>query len=343
MSARKYFVYELKKALFAICSIALIMTAITVAAILTTPYSVRSIPESGIRAVVFMTVVLAAVVPIWMMSYRMKKRSVDLYYSLPLKRTQILRVKYLLGLIAVYAPYSVAFFLGALAAVIRYPSGAIAGEYYFAAYFAALPAIFCIYGIMSFVFTRAQRTLDGIVFVIFWLFAMFAVASVVGRFFDGIQARLFTPIAPLSQVSYSFRDYIELPNWSGSRYGDNYLVNMTIGFILTGLQAVAATVMLFVLEPKSKTENVGGVSYSPFGYKVMIPLLTICLFINIDMVGRLYSVLLAVIVACCSYMLIALYKHTFKIGKLQAIIFVSTIVLGIALSIAASYTPTIYY
>ena len=337
MSAKKYFVFELKKALFAICSIALIMTAITVAAILTTPYSGRGMAESGIRAIVFMTVALAAVVPIWMMSYRMKKRSVDLYYSLPLKRTQILRVKYLLGLIAVYAPFTVAFFLGALAAVIRYPSGAIAGQYYFAAYLAALPAIFCIYSIMSFVFTRAQRTLDGIVFVIFWLFAMFAVASVVGRFFDGVQARLFTPIAPLSQVSYSFRDYIELPNWSGSRYGDNYLVKMTIGFILTGLQAIAATVLLFVTEPKAKTENIGGVSSSPFGYKVMIPLFTVCLLMYIDIIDSSYEIYLAVIVVSLAYMLTALYKHTFKIGKVQAIIFVGSIVLGIILSIVASY------
>ncbi len=348
MSERKYFVYELKKAIFAICCIALIMTAITVAVILTYRYTdifgfQTAKPESGLDVMLFMGGLLAAVVPIWMLSYKMKKRSVDLYYALPLKRGQILRVKYLLGLIAVYAPYTVAFIFGIISAVIKYPLQAISESYYFAAYFASLPAMFCLYSIVSFVFACADRMLDGFVFVIFWMFAAFAVASVVAVFFHDVSPVMFAPISPLITIADYFSSFIEAHTLSSIGYGDAHLPNMTVGYILTGLQAVAATVLLFVTEPKSKTENIGGVSNSPFGYKVMIPLLTLCLFINIDIVDSVYSILLAVIVASLAFMVTALYKHTFKIGKVQTIIFVGSIVLGVALSIAASYITAAMY
>lgn len=343
MSARRYFVYELKKALFAICSIAIILTAITVTGISTYRFNEGDSfswgydrAESGIEVISFMVGVLAAVVPIWMLSYKMKKRSVDLYYALPLKRRQVLCVKYLLGLIAVYAPYTLAFFLGAIAAVIRFPSYAIAGEYYFAAYFASLPAIFCIYSISSFAFTRAERTIDGIVFVIFWMVAQCAVIGAIGRFVDKAAADMFMPTAPLSAVAEYFASCVEVQK-AGIGYNNEYYINIAVGFSLTGLQAVAAAVMLFLTERKSKAENIGGVSSSPFGYKVMIPLLTICVFINIDIMLNVYEIFLAVIVASMAFMLTALYRHSFKIGKVQAIVFGGTIILAIALSLITGY------
>lgn len=347
MSARKYFVYELKKALFAIGCIALIMTAIMTAAIWTSVYNIEwgygnPRPESGIKAISVMGGLLAAVVPVWMFAYKMKKRSVDLYYALPLKRGQVLRVKYLLGLFAVYAPYTVAFFLGVLAALLKYPLNAIAGEYYLAAYFASLPAIFCIYSITGFVFTRANRIIDGIAFVIFWMVALIVVTGALGRFVHVIFEDLYSPIAPLSKVSDYFSMRVEIPN-ATERYSSEYIANMAVGFTLTGLMTVAATVLLFLTERKSKAENIGGVSESPFGYKVMIPLLTVCILISTQMVENIYQIFMAVIIASAAFMLTALYRHTFKIGKVQAIIFASSVGLGVVLSIIASYTSAVMY
>ena len=340
MSARKYFVYELKKALPAIGSIALIMTAIMVTAVLTSRYGgdfgyLR--PESGIEAISFMGGALAAVVPIWMFAYKMKKRSVDLYYALPLKRGQVLSAKYLLGLVAVYAPFTLAFWLGTLAAVIKYPVNAIASEYYFAAYFASLPAMFCIYAISSFAFTRANRLIDGMAFVVFWMVALYAVIGVICRFVENAASDPFTPIAPLATISNYFAEFVEIPNTLGPQYSTEYKINMAVGFTLTGLQTIAATVLLFITERKFKAENIGGISDSPFGYKVMIPLLTVCLLTDIEMIENVYQIFIAVIAASAAFMLTALYKHTFKIGKIQAIIFASSVVLGVVLSIVASY------
>ncbi len=336
MSVKKYFAYELKKSIFAIASIALIMTAITVTAILTHRYEHYGRVESGIGTVSVMVGLLAAVVPVFMLSYKMKKRSVDLYYSLPLRRGQILRVKYLIGLIAVYAPYTVAFFLGALAAVIRFDAGAMAGEYYFAAYFASLPAIFCIYGLASFVFTRAERIIDGIAFIVFCAFAIFAVMAAVQRIEHRVAADMFLPFEPLSAVAGEFKRIIEWPNIYISD-NINITINRAIGSTVTGLLTVAATVMLFVTERGAKVENIGGVSDSPFGYKVMIPLFTVCIIANLDIVGSVAYIYLAVIVVGAAFMLSALYKHTFKIGKTQSIVLSGSVVLGVALSIALSY------
>ena len=144
------------------------------------------------------------------------------------------------------------------------------------------------------------------------------------------------PTDPLAVIADYFSGRIEFPNEIPG-YSEDYLTNMAVGYTLIGLEAIAATVMLFLTERKSKAENIGGVSESSFGYKVMIPLLTVCTLIDVDMVGNIYQIFLAVIVASAAFMLTALYKHTFKIGKIQAIIFASSVVLGVALSIAASY------
>ena len=249
MSAKKYFVYELKKAIFAIGSIALIMTAITVTSVLTYRYYVFAGDrvESGVEVNAFMGGVLAAVVPVWMFSYKMKKHSADLYYSLPLRRRQILGSKYLLGLIAVYAPFTTSFLLGALAAVIRYPSNDMGAVYYFPAFFASLPALFCIYSIASFVFTRADRIIDGIVFMVFWALAPLALMGVFQRMYHDIAADMYMPTAPLSAVAMQFSRFIEWPNMR-IREMESIKINRAVGFPITGIVAVFATVMLFLSE-----------------------------------------------------------------------------------------------
>lgn len=347
MSTRKYFTYELKKSLFAMGIIALIMTAITVTSILTHRYVgdewwITYRAESGIDATLFMGGLLAAVVPVWMFSYKMKKRSVDLYYSLPLSRTQVLRVKYLLGLVAAYTPFTVTFFVGALAAVIRFPSNAIIEMYYFPAYFAALPAIFCIYSISSFVFTRANRMIDGVVFIIFWALAPLVVMnffrdidSLINGYNTHIVSNMYMPTKPLSAVAYYFSNIVEVSknDMIVGVESQAVIINEAIGFSMTGAWAIASSVLLFLTERRYKAENVGGVSNSAFGYKVMIPLFAVCILSDYTFISYIYCILYAVIIISAAFMLSALYKHTFKIGKIQAIILAASVTLGIVLAI----------
>ncbi|MCH5158509.1 MAG: hypothetical protein J1F33_04860 [Clostridiales bacterium] len=340
MSVKKYFVFELKKALFAMGSIALIMTAISLTTIITDYYMPGYRIESGVEVNAIMGGILAAIVPVWMFSYKMKRRSVDLFYSLPLKRVQILKVKYLLGLIALYAPYTTSFVLSVMTALIKYPLYAFSGVYYIPAFFASLPALYCIYSIASFVFTRAERTVDGMIFIIFWALAMLAVMNVVNNFIDDVVSYHYMPTAPLDKVAVFFAEYIEV---LGIRVIEqNYVIaNMAVGFSITGLLAVASTVLLFLTEKKKKAENIGAVSESPFGYKVMIPLFTVCIIANLD-IFAFYEIVLIVITASAAFMLSALYKHTFKIGKVQAIILAASVGTGLILAFIIAFTTVSY-
>ncbi|MCH5351828.1 MAG: hypothetical protein J1F39_07670 [Clostridiales bacterium] len=340
MSAKKYFVFELKKALFAMGSIALIMTAISLATIITDYYLPGYRIESGVEANAIMGGILAAIVPVWMFSYKMKRRSVDLFYSLPLKRVQILKVKYLLGLIALYAPYTTSFVLSALTALIKYPLDAFSGVYYIPAFFASLPGLFCIYSIASFVFTRAERTVDGMIFIIFWALAMLVVMRVVNNFIGDVVAYYYMPTSPLDQVAVTFGEYIEIIGIKVHE-ADYIVANMAVGFSITGLMAIASTVLLFLTEKKKKAENIGAVSESPFGYKVMIPLFTVCIIANLD-IFYFYEIVLIVITASAAFMLSALYKHTFKIGKVQAIILAAAVVTGIAFALIIAFSTVNY-
>lgn len=335
---KKYFIYELKKSLLPIGMFTVICSLIYLVSILTsnnlghTPYSLQ------LSTVAVLGGVLAACVSVWVFSYKMKKRSVDLFFSLPLSHTKILAVKFLIGLIAVFAPYVISYWLGAFTVMAKVYN-LINAEYYAAHFFASLIPIYMIYAIAAFAFTRANRLEDGIVFIIFWALALFAVVAALDLFLENvcetycIYNQYYMPFSALGTATDAFRNRIILDDFYNSPYfyHNAESTNMIVGSVLNVLLAAGASAGIFLAEKRTKSENVSQISESWFGYKVMIPLFTVCLS-----PFMWETVITGVLLAIFAFLVNVIYKRTIKIGKWQAIIYAISLLAGLILYIICS-------
>ena len=110
--------------------------------------------------------VLCTVTPVMQFSYRMKKRSVDLWYSLPVSRTRLAAVKTVGGLVLTLVPYTVGFWLTVIVVAAR--GAHFAYEWYLPLYFLSLVFGAGLFGVNAFLFTRGNTIGDGIVFLVLW-------------------------------------------------------------------------------------------------------------------------------------------------------------------------------
>ncbi len=337
---RKYFVYELKKSAFIIACLAVIAIVIYLAPLIICDKKDLFEYRSAYLAIVSsIGGVLAVFVPVWVYHYKMKKRSVDMFFSLSLSHTKVLAVKFLLGLVAVFLPYTLSYWLGAFvvmgrATIAPYIGFIFQPVYYLALYGASIIPILLLYVISSFVYTRANSMLDGILFIVFWMFAAALIAQALYQPIWNVTkvsicSEYFFPFKPLDFVTAYFQRKIiisAIP--SIYTYDFTYLA---VSFTLTTLLGVGSTIGLFVGERRVKAENTEQVSNSWFGYRVMIPLYTVCLMTFVDS-NYTEVIILYVLVAAGSFMLTALYKRTMKIGKIQTIVYFASLALGLLLS-----------
>ena len=336
---KKYFFYELKNKAYVILCLAVIATLIYSSNILTTTFYGDSQQvyqfDVHLTTVYFLSIALAVIAPLIQFSYRMSRRSVDMYYSLPLSHYKIFTVRYLVGLILVFAPYFTAYLTGALIMLIKTSDRIFYGVYYLPHFFLSLPAVFCIYTIASFAFTRANKFIDGVIFIIFWLFVWALVGKFFGKFiyYDFVNYKIskvfsdyFITFAPLERLT----DYF-LAKLVGERFVSTMnddVANMAAAYTLTGVTAVFATVWLFVSEKYTKSESAGQVSDSPFGYKVMIPLFTALALSFCDLSEPETYILVAMIIIG-SLIATVLYRRTLKLGIRQTLILIGSVIAGI--------------
>lgn len=335
MSAKKYFLYELKKSLFPIVALALIVSVVTVTGVFAAPTESGmpryGMPQTGVGYAAVWAGLLAAFVPVWVFGYKTKKRSVDLYYSLPLSNMQILCVKYFIGLIAIVAPFTVGYFLGALSATVHYASGVLSGGYYMLTYLACLPSLFCVYSICAFAFTRANRLLDGLVFIGLWIILPLFFFNFIARVIDyDVFPEGYLCFSPLSLVAQNLGEYIVVPI---KHLPLTLCVEEICAVTAVSAWAVAACVLTFVLEKKFKAENTGGISDSYFGYRTVLPIITLSLIGSLNLGDYISQIILFVVTCAVSYLMTVLYRRSFKIGKRAAIVFAASVLCGLIFAI----------
>ena len=274
---KRQFVYELKRIFLPLIVFTAMAAVVFVVAALSSDfissYSGQAInPLTPVPASILG--VLCYIVPVLQFSYRMKTRSADLWYSLPVKRGALLLQRLLAGLLLVFVPYAVSFAAGV--AVIAFRDNLFVMGYY-AGYFAALiPAGLALFGINCFLFTRASTIIDGIVFELgsmalllmpFWwldtLIPYYAPDAL-----KGLQYHFLTD-KPLDEIGSAFASAI-----LGDGIGLEDISALTCA--VAGVEGAAAYFGLFWTAARHKTENIEQPSDSPFGYRLMIPLYVFC-------------------------------------------------------------------
>ncbi len=342
---KKYFLYELKSALVPF----LVMVALGVCSyiipLLAEPYRWGYTPETCLGYCSAAFGVMCAALPVWLFRYKMNKRSVNLCYAQPITRTELLGVKFAVGAISILVVYSLVYWAGFLVVLVKYPK-AIYPVYYLWQYLSSLIPLFTFYALSSFLFTRANSMLDGILFIIFATFSVCAVLYVVElllprgsylssdeltrNYYSYLEPAAFLPFYSLDKTTAYFMEKIikkESTFFSFERANQVAAsVNGVVGMSFWTLAGIAATIALFKTEKTRKAENCMQISDSVFGYKTALPVFCLagCTLVKDSIIYFSFIVLAA-------YLLSAVYKKSFRIGWRQAIVILVSAGIGLAI------------
>ena len=340
---KRQFVYELKRILLPLIVFTAVAAVVFVVAALSTEL-VREYSDGTLHAINPLTPVPASIlgvlcyiVPVLQFSYRMKTRSADLWYSLPVKRGALLLQRLLAGLLLVFVPYAVSFAAGV--AVIAFRDNLFVMGYY-AGYFAALiPAGLALFGINCFLFTRASTIIDGIVFELgsmalllmpFWwldtLIPYYAPDAL-----KGLQYHFLTD-KPLDEIGSAFASAI-----LGDGIGLEDISALTCA--VAGVEGAAAYFGLFWTAARHKTETIEQPSDSPFGYRLMIPLYVFCFaaVFSANGLANAFDLITMPIIFTCGLAAYFFYRRSFRLRLSDWLWLAGSFAAGIAIGLLGYY------
>ena len=341
---KKYFIHVLKKNLIPLAVLTLFCMLLYVVPLSVHDYRGWNAGTSSFtfhycEAIIIALALLAVFIPMYMFAFMMNKRNADMYFSLPITRRKIVLVHFLIGLIMMYAAYTVAYWLGFLVALGRIRHLYLI--YYLYLYLATLIPAFICYSITAFVFTRANTVVDGVISVLLALAMPFFVALAFDALFRSFgnyswvnSLEQINPFGPLITATDKLGDGIcegtvnrwfhysgVLPNdtIAERRLSDMILLICHVAWLPI---AIAATVGLLFSAKTIKAENCGQISESIFCYKVSIPVYAVTLLYYVFQEEYPVVVICAIVVGLL--VLSVIYKRTIKIGwKFAAVLFAS--------------------
>lgn len=352
---KKYFIYSLKKNFLILACFTLFCVIMYVVPIATHNYTMwnDSIPtfDNFVRLpnlyysnISVALGIMSVLIPLFMFSYKMNKRSVDMFYSLPISKKKILAVNFLVGLILMYASYSIAFLWGFITVALKVKRLYLI--YYLYLYLASLIPAFITYSFASFIFTRANTFVDGIVSLVGAIFIVVTFVLTLTELADPMKwttytdCFLFFPFVPLEEATTAFGSAVISGNvamWFDSsaswKYQSQSDLCTLISCIMWTLISIAMTIALIITENRSKAENCGQISQSAFCYKIQIPAYTVMLLATAVAGSANFTALCAIIFG--AFVMCIIYMRTIKIGWKYTIIMISCAVLGIILGAIA--------
>lgn len=337
--------YEWKRILMPLCIFTAIATAVFAVSALTTKFVRLDLDgERAVNNLVFLPaailVLLCYLVPAMQFSFRMKRRSVDLWYSLPIAREKLIFVRWLGGLTLILIPYTVSFFVGV--AVIACSHHLFQMQYYFALYFASLPLAVLFFGVNCFLFTRANTVFDGVVFM---LTGSLLISVPV------IFVQTWLQYAGIYHLPYSLPDLTYTATFGPlthtfDAFGSAILGNglsvkhAWILYTLASVEGAAAYFGLFFRAKAQRAENAEQISDSPFGYAGLIPYY--CFFVTASIApisflrlsgSHFVGYLAVIVISFCAYFI---YRRSFRLKKKDCICLSASFLGGIAVMILLS-------
>lgn len=348
---KKYFVHLLKKNLLPLACLTLFCLIVYVVPISVQSYSYwnnlspfdkyyqYSSPNLYYGNIATVLGLLSVFIPIYMFSYKMNRRSVDMHYSLPVSKAKILVANFVIGLILLYASYTIAYVWGFVTIAAKVQRLYLINYLYI--YLASLVPAFILYSVTAFIYTRANTAIDGIISVIGAMF-LFGLAFLTFEemffhypwYIERLDSLTVFPFAPLVQVNNAFGDaicYGKVELWFTPRVNTADVCAL-ICDILWLLVGAGATVGLVLSERNSKAENCGQISTSVFCYKTQIPAYTATLILLLlTWSGEAWVVLLAI--SFGAFVMSIVYKRSIKIGWKFAVVLGACIVGAVILYI----------
>lgn len=278
--------------------------------------------------------VLATIIPFVEFSFKMKKVNIDQYYSLPIKRDKLYLTTFIFGYLEVIIPVSLSYLVSFLSI---YSKPSMFEEIYFLPYYFILLFITLIlYTIITFVFTRNNTFVDGLINVILAIFALSMVALALSSIFEAFYIINYKDIYLNGSwyILYSPHTYLSgmFSELLCKGFLTSYKYKTTVAFISLTLFVLIGTLCFYLfvkLSKNDKAENCMQISNSYISYKLMIPLYIVTSFICL----RSTSIFVLILISIVAFFMYVLYRRTFKLNKASIITLIVCCVLSFILAI----------
>ena len=273
--------------------------------------------------------VIVTIIPILEFSFKMKRRSVDLYYSLPIKRIKLYICKYFVGLaefLILYIPQWLISFIW----LATLPSVSNIYDMSYSIYFmlASLGYGILIYTFLTFFYTMGNTLVDGIIFMALASCFLPTLMNVMYSLILGANysdrtfyMRWFFIYSPLFDISGKMHS-----NMIGGTYGDINILGIILNIALAILASIA---FFFIHSEKNNAELVGDESDTIFGYKLFIPLYMVTSF---KLISSSISALW-VVIGLAGYLFYCIYRKSFRIKRNDIITLGVSIIIGLLIAI----------
>ena len=273
--------------------------------------------------------VIVTIIPVMEFSFKMKRRSVDLYYSLPIKRIKLYICKYFVGLaefLILYIPQWLISFIW----LATLPSVSNIYDMSYSIYFmlASIGYGILIYTFLTFFYTMGNTLIDGIIFMALASCFLPTLMNVMYSLILGANfsdrtfyMRFFFIYSPLFDISGKMHS-----NMIGGTYGDINILGIILNIALAILASIA---FFFIHSEKNNAELVGDESDTIFGYKLFIPLYMVTSF---KLISSSISALW-VVIGLVGYLFYCIYRKSFRIKRNDIITLGVSIIIGLLIAI----------
>ena len=329
-SFRKYFVYHFRSTFLRfviIAVLALLVVSVSVSVYDSTYYGKdlamgARYQDVNISVLNTLAAIISTVIPILELVPFKNKRNMDTMLFLPIGRRKMAAVHFINGFIHVFlinfVCFLAAFFiLIANSAIILYP-------WSFPLLFAVnLLGSFIVYSVTAFIFDRANTTADGIVWLVIYSFIGVFIFAAGRSIYEDINRTVSYPKKGDFLIESSMSPYSVLLFLGNSlhknlfrltyvRSGDSIEVIQSYrenvdspeinGAILWSAIAIACAFGFIWLFKNKRPEEIGGISSSPFGYKVLLPVTAIAVInFEADEIALIAIMLVVMIVGYIIY------------------------------------------
>lgn len=333
----KFLKHELKKSLWPTILLTIIGSLIYIPVLVKSNFNYYIInqmiivPSPKINIIVIFLCVICTIVPVYEYSFLMKKRSVDQYYSLPIKRSSIIVTKFLCGYFKIIVSYTITFFLGLL--VISLKENSYFLKYYFMFYFYTILLALILYAFYSFVFSRANTIVDGIIFIILYTLIFSLVEMNIKAFFRDVfnviilrTNALDFPYSPLNNITRYYDGYI--------RYGYSSVIEKYwVSYLLWSIVGFASMLGLIYSSKLVKVEKAEQISDSYFGYRILIPLYLVSILYSINPFSNRIDIVSSAVFLCAGLIGYIVYRRTLKLQVKYWLILIGSFIFSLLLII----------
>ena len=326
---RKYLNHRLRSALIltiVLCILAMIIMQVSTSVVtwnslnwydangqrLEEPITVRRLSVNSFGLIAFILGAMCTLIPIVELGDMKNKRNADLIYALPVSRAKMALAHYASGLINIFTVYTVAYITMTVKILTASRAHLLPQKWILIpCYFALFAVGVCIYSIFTAIFNSANTVVDGCLFVAAWsiIIPLFYIAlndftsifTNLENFFEmNLNENSLMPHSAFFVVGY-FHDIL---------VGEEVLRSAYAYIPVWCIVGIVCAAVYFYSFARKRAEEIGDLSSTVFGYRVLIPLgvFSMTQAFDEDIVSFIFAALLGVV----GYMI---YRRSFKIKK----------------------------